>query len=143
MSVNQRKIFFVIGLALFAIAIISVFPPVYSGNSNKNDEVVATGQISNSKYLAVSAVSYTRDSDNINITGTITNIDTKDSFSQIVAVGELYDRENRLITALSGFANSATLEPQQQTQFTISTSLPSNEDVGRYVVLPGGSDVDK
>jgi hypothetical protein len=143
MSVNQRKIFLIIGLALFTFAIISIIPPVYSGNSNKNDEVSATGQISNSKYLAVSAISYTRDNDNINITGTITNIDTKDSFTRIVAVGELYDRENRLITAVSGLANSATLEPQQQTQFTISTSLPPNEDVGRYVVLPGGSDVDR
>jgi hypothetical protein len=141
---NERHVFLLIGIALLTLALISVLPPVHSSNSNEESEeaAAATGQISNSKYLTVSALSYAKDDDKVNITGTITNIDTKDSFNRIVAVGELYDRENRLITAVSGLANSATLEPQQQTVFTITATIPSNDEVGRYVVLPGGSAVE-
>jgi hypothetical protein len=139
---KEKHVFLIIGIAFLTFAIISVLPPVHSSNSNNESEVAATGQISNSKYLTISAVSYVRDDDKVNITGTITNIDSKDSFNRIVAVAELYDRENRLITAVSGFANSATLEPQQQTVFTTTATIPSNDEIGRYVVLPGGSAVE-
>ncbi len=140
--INERYVFLIIGIAFLTLALISVLPPVHSSNSNKESEVAATGQISNSKYLTVSAISYARDDDKVNITGTITNIDSKDSFNRIVAVAELYDRDNRLITAVSGLANSATLEPQQQTVFAITATIPSNDEIGRYAVLPGGSAVE-
>jgi hypothetical protein len=138
---NHRKIYLVIGIALLTIAAVSILPPVNSSNNNEDNdgEIVAKGEVSNSKYLSVSAVSYSRNDDVINISGIITNFDNKESLTQVSAVGELYDSENRLITAVTGLANSATLEPQQQTPFTITASLPSSQDVARYVILPAGS----
>jgi hypothetical protein len=131
-----------VGITFLTIAAaVSMLPPVDS-SSNNNDsdgEIVAKGEVSNSKYLSVSAVSYSRNDDIINISGIITNFDNKESLTQVSAVGELYDSENRLITAVTGLANSATLEPQQQSPFTITVSLPSGQDVARYVILPAGS----
>jgi hypothetical protein len=117
-----------------------MLPAVNSSNKNDdNDEIVAKGEVSNSKYLSVSAVSYSRDDDMINISGIISNFDNKESLTQVSAVGELYDAENRLITALTGLADYATLEPQQQSRFTITASIPSGQDVARYVIMPAGS----
>ena len=101
---------------------VSILPPVNSSNNNEDndDEIVAKGEVTNSKYLSVSAVSYNRNDEMINISGIITNFDNKESLTQVSAVGELYDSENGLITAVTGLANSATLEPQQQTPFTIT-----------------------
>ena len=141
---NHRKICLVIGFVLLTIAVVSILPPVNSSNDKNDDdgEIVAKGEVSNSKYLSVSAVSYIRNDNIVNITGIITNFDTKESLTQVSAVGELYDKENRLITAVSGLANSATLEPQQQTPFAITASLPSGENVARYMILPAGSVLD-
>ena len=44
-----------------------------------------------------------------------------------------------MITASSGIVNLANLGPGQQFAFTITTNLPSDEEVTRYIVLPGGS----
>lgn len=129
------------GIAFLTIAAVSVLPPVNSSTKNDDNdgEIVAKGEVSNSKYLSVSAVSYSRNDDMINISGIIANFDNKESLTQVSAVGELYDAENRLITAVTGLADSAILEPQQQSRFTITTSLPSGQDVARYVILPAGS----
>jgi tRNA-binding EMAP/Myf-like protein len=131
----------VVGLAFLTIAAVSILPPVNSSNNNEDNdgEIVAKGEVTNSKYLSVSAVSYNRNDEMINISGIITNFDNKESLTQVSAVAVLYDSENGLITAVTGLANSATLEPQQQTPFTITASLPSGEDVARYVILPAGS----
>jgi hypothetical protein len=129
------------GIAFLTIAAVSVLPPVNSSTKNDDNdgEIVAKGEVSNSKYLSVSAVSYSRNDDMINISGIIANFDNKESLTQVSAVGELYDAENRLITAVTGLADSAILEPQQQSRFTITASLPSGQDVARYVILPAGS----
>ncbi len=129
------------GIAFLSIAAFSILPPVNSSNNNEDNdgEIVAKGEVTNSKYLSVSAVSYNRNDEMINISGIITNFDNKESLTQVSAVAVLYDSENGLITAVTGLANSATLEPQQQTPFTITASLPSGEDVARYVILPAGS----
>ena len=131
----------VVGIAFLSIAAVSILPPVNSSNNNEDNdgEIVAKGEVTNSKYLSVSAVSYNRNDEMINISGIITNFDNKESLTQVSAVAVLYDSENGLITAVTGLANSATLEPQQQTPFTITASLPSGEDVARYVILPAGS----
>ena len=131
----------VVGLAFLTIAAVSILPPVNSSNNNEDNdgEIVAKGEVTNSKYLSVSAVSYNRNDEMINISGIITNFDNKESLTQVSAVAVLYDSENGLITAVTGLANSVTLEPQQQTPFTITASLPSGEDVARYVILPAGS----
>ena len=131
----------VVGIAFLTIAAVSILPPVNSSNNNEDNdgEIVAKGEVTNSKYLSVSAVSYNRNDEMINISGIITNFDNKESLTQVSAVAVLYDSENGLITAVTGLANSATLEPQQQTPFTITASLPSGEDVARYVILPAGS----
>jgi tRNA-binding EMAP/Myf-like protein len=130
-----------VGIAFLSIAAFSILPPVNSSNNNEDNdgEIVAKGEVTNSKYLSVSAVSYNRNDEMINISGIITNFDNKESLAQVSAVAVLYDSENGLITAVTGLANSATLEPQQQTPFTITASLPSGEDVARYVILPAGS----
>jgi hypothetical protein len=130
-----------VGIAFLTIAAVSILPPVNSSNNNEDNdgEIVAKGEVTNSKYLSVSAVSYNRNDERLNISGIITNFDNKESLTQVSAVAVLYDSENGLITAVTGLANSATLEPQQQTPFTITASLPSGEDVARYVILPAGS----
>jgi len=129
------------GIAFLTIAAVSMLPSVNSSTKNDDNdgEIVAKGEVSNSKYLSVSAVSYSRNDDMINISGIIANFDNKESLTQVSAVGELYDAENRLITAVTGLADSAILEPQQQSRFTITASLPSGQDVARYVILPAGS----
>ena len=131
----------VVGIAFLSIAAVSILPPVNSSNNNEDNdgEIVAKGEVTNSKYLSVSAVSYNRNDEMINISGIITNFDNKESLTQVSAVAVLYDSENGLITAVTGLANSVTLEPQQQTPFTITASLPTGEDVARYVILPAGS----
>ena len=138
---NRRKFYLVLGIAFLSLAFVSLVPYVNSSNNNddNDDEIVAKGEISNSKYLSVSAVSYSRNEDMINISGIITNFDNKELLAQVSAIGELYDAENRLVTAVTGLADSASLEPQQQSRFTITASLPSGQDVARYVILPAGS----
>jgi hypothetical protein len=72
------------------------------------------------------------------MTGTIANNSTLHSFSNVVIVGQLYDKENRLITATSSLAAIANLHPKQQSTFTITTNLPNHEEVVRYTVSPSG-----
>ena len=75
----------------------------------------------------------------MNIAGAITNNSTDKSFTNVSIVGQLYDEENRMITASSGVANLANLAPGQQSAFTVTTNIPPDEEVTRYIVLPGGS----
>ena len=105
-------------------------------NGNEHDR--ATAQITNSKYLTISGVNFNQNDNTINIMGMITNNSTRQSFTNVLIVGELYDKENRLITATSGSAASANLPPGQQSAFTINTNLPSHEEIVRYALAPGG-----
>lgn len=73
------------------------------------------------------------------IAGTISNISPDQSFVNIFVVGQLYGEENMLITTAIGKAGLANLQPGQQSAFTITTNIPSEDEVTRYDVLPGGS----
>ena len=99
----------------------------------------AMGQITNSKYLIIAGVILNQNDNQINIGGTIANNSTEQAFTNVVVVTALYDKQNRLITAASGIPGFANLNPGEQSSFTITANLPSDEELGRYVVIPGGS----
>jgi hypothetical protein len=101
----------------------------------------AMGQITNSKYLIIAGVILNQNDNQINIGGTIANNSTDQAFTNVVVVAALYDEANKLITTASGIPGFANLNPGQQSSFTITANIPSDEELGRYVVLPGGSAV--
>jgi hypothetical protein len=101
----------------------------------------AMGQITNSKYLIIAGVILNQNDNQINIGGTIANNSTEQAFTNVVVVAALYDLANKLITTASGVPGFANLNPGQQSSFTITANIPSDEELGRYVVLPGGSAV--
>src|SRR5918997_242804 len=97
------------------------------------------GQIANSKYLIIAGVILNENDNQINIGGTIANNSTDLAFTNVGVVAVLYDETNNLITTASGMPGFANLNPGQQSSFTVTTNLPSDEELGRYVVLPSGS----
>ena len=134
----QSLTYITLAVTFFVLAATAFFPIVESQDEGE-EEQVPTGQVVNSKYLTISGVTFNEDDNQVNIAGTITNNSTDQSFATVSIVGQLYDEENRMITASSGIANLANLGPGQQSAFTITTNLPSDEEVTRYIVLPGGS----
>ena len=99
------------------------------------------GQIANSKYLIIAGVILNQNDNQVNIGGTIANNSTDQAFTNVVVVTALYDNQNQLITAASGVPGFANLNPGQQSSFTITTNIPSDEELGRYIIIPGGSAV--
>ena len=127
-----------LAVTFFVLAATAYFPIVESQDEGE-EEQVPTGQVVNSKYLTISGVTFNEDDNQVNIAGTITNNSTDQSFATVSIVGQLYDEENRMITSSSGVPALANLGPGQQSAFTITTNLPSDEEVTRYIVSPGGS----
>ena len=107
-------------------------------HKNGSEQEYVTGEIVNSTYLTISGVTFNQTDNSVNITGTIANNSTFHSFSNVVIVGQLYDKENRLITATSSLAAIANLHPKQQSTFTIIANLPNHEEVVRYTISPSG-----
>jgi hypothetical protein len=107
-------------------------------HKNGSEQEYVTGEIVNSTYLTISGVTFNQTDNTINMTGMIANNSTFRSFSNVVIVGQLYDKGNRLITATSSLAAIANLHPKQQSTFTIITNLPNHEEVVRYTVSPSG-----
>ena len=95
--------------------------------------------IVNSKYLALSNVTFNEADNQVTIAGTISNLSPDQSFINVVVVVQLYDEANMLITTATGRAGLANLQPGQQSAFTMTTNIPSEDEVSRYTVLPGGS----
>jgi hypothetical protein len=91
--------------------------------------------------FTVSGVTFNEDDNQVSISGTISNNSTDQSFANVSGIGQLYDEDNRLITTFSGIANLANLGPGQQSPFTIVSNIPYDEEVSRYIVMPGGSAV--
>ena len=89
--------------------------------------------------MIIAGVILNQNDNQINIGGTIANNSTDQTFTNVVVVAALYDEANKLITTASGVPGFANLNPGQQSSFTITTNIPSDEELGRYVVLPGGS----
>jgi len=95
--------------------------------------------IVNSKYLTLSGVAFNEDDNQVTIAGNISNISPDQSFTNVVVVGQLYDEANMLITTATGIAGLANLQPGQQSAFTMTTNIPSEDEVARYTVSPGGA----
>lgn len=141
---TQNLVYIVLATTLFVLVIPALLPTAQSQGSDEDideEDLAPTGQVMNSKYLRITGVTFNEDDSQVNIAGTATNNSTDQSFTNVSIIGQLYDEENRMITASSGVANLANLGPGQQSAFTITTNLPSEEEVSRYVVLPGGSAV--
>ena len=142
---TQNRIYIALATTLFVLVSISALLSTTQSQGSDEDideeDLAPTGQVMNSKYLMLTGVTFNKDDSQVNIAGTITNNSTDESFTNVSIIGQLYDDENRMITASSGVPNLANLGPGQQSAFTITTNLPSEEEVSHYVVLPGGSAV--
>ena len=136
----QSLVFITLSAGFFVLASAASLPKVQS--QEDNSEQVPTGQVVNSKYLTISGVTFNEEDNQLNIAGTIANNSTDQSFATVSVVGQLYDEENRMITSSSGVPALANLSPGQHSAFTITTNLPSDEEVIHYIVFPGGSAVD-
>ena len=142
---RKNFVYITISATLFIFTISTLPDPTQSQGVNDSDQhkngseqEYVTGQIVNSTYLTISGVTFNQTDNFINMTGTIANNSTLHSFSNVVIVGQLYDKENRLITATSSLTAIANLHPKQQSTFTITTDLPNHEEVVRYTVSPSG-----
>ena len=141
---TQNRIYIVLATTFFVLVISALLSTTQSQGSDEDideEDLAPTGQVMNSKYLSLTGVTFNEDDSQVNIAGTITNNSTDKSFTNVSIIGQLYDEENRMITASSGVPNLANFGPGQQSAFTITTNLPSEEEVSHYVVLPGGSAV--
>jgi hypothetical protein len=98
-----------------------------------------TATIVNSKYLTLSGITFNEADNQVTLSGNVSNISPDQPFTNIVVVGELYDEQNMLITAATGRTGLANLQPGQQSAFTLTTNIPSVDEVARYTILPGGS----
>ena len=144
--INTQNLVYIVLVTTFFVLVIPALASrttQLQGSDEDIDEedLDPTGQVMNSKYLRITGVTFNEDDSQVNIAGTITNNSTDQSFTNVSIIGQLYDEKNRMISASSGVANLANLGPGQQSAFTITTNLPSEEEVSRYVVLPGGSAV--
>ena len=108
---------------------------VTSASTNNEDNEV-TGDVINSKYLAITYHKYVNQKDSDIITGTIVNNSTKD-VSSVRIYAALYDKDNKLITTEGGVVNTPALTPTLTSSFTISlVNLPKPD---HYTLLPGGT----
>ena len=136
---NVQSLTYITLAVTFFVLAATAFLPIVESQDEGEEEQVPTGQVVNSKYLTISGVTFNEDDNQVNIAGTIANNSTDQSFANVSIVGQLYDEENRMITSSSGVPALANLGPGQQSAFTITTNLPSDEEVTRYIVSPGGS----
>ena len=94
--------------------------------------------IVNSKYLTLTGVTFNEEDNQVSIAGNISNISPDQSFTNVVVIGQLYDQANMLITTATGVAGLANLQPGQQSAFTMTTNIPSEDEVAKYTISPGG-----
>jgi hypothetical protein len=109
------------------------------GESAPSPSPAPSATIVNSKYLTLSGVTFNEADNQVTLSGNVSNISPDQPLINIVVVGELYDEQNMLITAVTGRAGLANLQPGQQSAFTVTTNIPSVDEVTRYTILPGGS----
>jgi hypothetical protein len=152
-AMNTRTLEYVlIGIAVIPLifATCPLLSPVIVQSQEEGDEDDGGGSggeattspsatIVNSKYLTLSGVTYTENDNQVTMAGNISNISPDQSFTNVVIIGQLYDQANMLIAATTGVAGLANLQPGQQSAFTMTTSIPSEDEVARYTVLPGGA----
>ena len=141
---TQNLVHIILATTLFVLVIPALLPAIQSQEDDEDvneQDLTPTGQVANSKYLTITGVTFNEDDSQVSIAGTVTNNSTEQSFTNVSIVGQLYDDDKRMITAASGIANLAKLGPGQQSAFTLTTDLPSDDEVASYIVLPAGSAV--
>jgi hypothetical protein len=131
---NVKSLTYITLAITFFVLAATAFLPIVESQDEDSEEQIPTGQVVNSKYLTLSGVTFNEDDSQVNIAGTISNNSTDQSFVTVSIVGQLYDEENQMITSSSGVPALAKLGPGQQSAFTITTNLPSGEEVIRYIV---------
>jgi hypothetical protein len=104
--------------------------------STNNEDNVVSGDVIDSKYLAITYHKYVNQKDSDIITGTIVNNSTKD-ISSVRIYAALYDKDNKLITTEGGVVNVPALTPTLTSPFTIS--LVNTPKPDHYTLLPGGT----
>ena len=104
--------------------------------STNNEDNVVSGDVIDSKYLAITYHKYVNQKDSDIITGTIVNNSTKD-ISSVRIYAALYDKDNKLITTEGGVVNVPALTPTLTSPFTIS--LVNIQKPDHYTLLPGGT----
>ena len=104
--------------------------------STKSEDDTVSGNVINSKYLAITYHKYVNQKDSDIITGTIVNNSTKD-ISSVRIYATLYDNDNKLITTEVGVVNVPALTPSLTSPFTIS--LVNTPKPDHYTLLPGGT----
>jgi hypothetical protein len=110
-----------------------------SGEGESASSPAPSATVVNSKYLTLLGVMYDEEDNQVTIVGNVSNISPDQSFTNVVVVGQLYSADNTLITTATGTSGLTNLQPGQQSAFTITTNIPSEDEVTRYTVLPGGS----
>lgn len=121
-------------ITAFALSLALTFY-VNAGFAGGDDNVVS-GNVINSKYLAITFHKYVNQKDADVITGTIVNNSTKD-ISSVRIYAALYDDNNRLITTEAGVVNVPSLTPTLTSPFTIS--LLNIQKPDHYTLFPGGT----
>jgi len=71
------------------------------------------------------------------LNGTITNNSTQKIFS-VAVYAALYDKDNKLISMVSGFVDASPLLPQAHSSFSTTILGLGNETVDHYTIFPGG-----
>jgi hypothetical protein len=136
---NTRILAYTIsGIAVFLIFAANphLLSPMVQSQEEDNDGEDGGGEaipspsatIVNSKYLTLLGVTFNEADNQVTISGNISNISPDQSFTNIVVVGELYGEENMLITVATGKAGLANLQPGQQSAFTMTTNIPSEDE---------------
>ncbi len=125
-----------ISVILLAAAIWMSVAQLNGASASKSEDDIVSGDVINSKYLAITYHKYVNQKDSDIITGTIVNNSTKDiSSARIYAA--LYDKDNKLITTEGGVVNVPALTPTLTSPFTIS--LVNIQKPDHYTLMPGGT----
>ena len=131
---NSKGLIFVMLLA-GAFWMSAVQLNVASASTKSQDDSVS-GDVINSKYLAITYQKYLNQKDSDVITGTVVNNSTKDILS-VRTYAALYDGNNKLITTEGGVVNVPALTPTFTSPFTISRVNIQKPD--HSTLLPGGT----
>jgi hypothetical protein len=130
MRASNLMLAFITAFALSLTLTFCVNAAIAGGNDN-----VVSGNVINSKYLAITFHKYINQKDADTITGTIVNNSTKD-ISSVRVYAALYDDNNKLITTEAGVVNVPTLTPTLTSAFTLSLlNIPKPD---HYTLFPGG-----
>ncbi len=95
-----------------------------------------TGNVTNTKYLAITEHSYVEGPLFTIINGTVVNNSTT-PMNSVKIITEFYDERDEVITANSGTVDFVIMRPGDNSSFTVRTQL-RNETIDHYRAVPGG-----